>query len=197
MTAVLLDHASQGDLIYHGHVGHLLLSSIPHVLKVRVIADLEYRIQAAMKQVNLTREAALAHIRKVDEERSRWARLLYGADWEDQTQYHLVVNLGWLSVASASEAVIRLSEMAEFRPTLEGMAGYEDLRLSCRVWGALAKNPQTRNAGIQVTAHGGEIVVSGNVPSGKTLEVLPRIAGQVEGVRSVRCEAGMGTDWYW
>jgi len=40
VTAVLLDHARQGNLIYHGHVGHLLLSGISHVLRVRVIADM-------------------------------------------------------------------------------------------------------------------------------------------------------------
>jgi cytidylate kinase len=197
ITAVLLDHASQSNLVYHGHVGHLLLSSVPHVLRVRVIADMEYRIKAAMAQVNLKREAAVAHIRKVDEDRSRWARLLYGVDWEDQTQYHLIVNLGRLSVTSAYGAIARLAEMEEFQPTAEGMTQYDDLRLSCRVWGALAKDPETRSAGIHVTAHGGEVVVSGTVPSTKALDTIPRIAGKVEGVRAVRCDAGMGTDWYW
>jgi NAD(P)H-nitrite reductase large subunit len=27
--------------------------------------------------------------------------------------------------------------------------------------------------------------------------IIPKIAGEVEGVRKVRSEAGVGTDWYW
>jgi len=35
------------------------------------------------------------------------------------------------------------------------------------------------------------------VGSSKALESIPRIAAAVEGVKSLRCEAGLGTDWYW
>ncbi len=197
VTAVLLDHASQGNLVYHGNVGHLLLSGVPHVLRVRVVADMEYRIRAAMAQVNLSRDAAIAHIRRVDEERSRWARLLYGVDWEDPTQYHLTVNLGLVSAASACETIVRLAAMPEFVPTAEGQREYDDLRLSCRVWGSLARNPGTRSASLRVQAKSGEVVISGSVPSTQALELIPRVVSEVPGVQSIKVEAGMGTDWYW
>lgn len=196
-TAVLLEHASRGNLIYHGHVGHLLLAGLPHVLRVRVIADLEFRIQSAMRQANLKREEALAHIQRVDEERRRWARLLYGVDWEDPTQYSAILNLGKLSVESACETIVRLSELEEFKLTPAGWERFEDLRLSCRVWAALAKNPETRSAGIEVTAHHGDVVISGTVGSARAGELIPRIAQGIEGVKTVECKAGMGTDWYW
>ena len=69
------------------------------MLRVRVTADLEYRINAAMTQAGLSRDKAVAYIQRVDESRSRWARLLYGVDWTDPTQYHLTLNLGQISVA--------------------------------------------------------------------------------------------------
>jgi cytidylate kinase len=197
VTAVLLDHASQGHLLYHGHVGHLLLASVPHVLKVRVIADLEYRIKAAMNQLRLKRDEAIAHIQRVDEDRSRWARFLYGVDWEDPAQYTIVLNLRQLGEDSACETIARMSELPEFKPTAEGQKRFDDLRLGSRVWAAMAKNPEVRSAGIEVTADDGHIVVRGTVGSAKALEMIPRIAGAVEGVKSVRVEAGLGTDWYW
>jgi cytidylate kinase len=197
VTAALLDHASHGSLVYHGHVGHLLLSGISHVCRVRVIADLEYRIKAAMEHGGLTRDKALAYIRRVDEDRSRWAQLLYGMDWQDPTQYHLVVNLSLCSMDSASEAIVRLSQMEEFEPTAESWKRFEDLRLSCKVWAAVAKHPDTRSAGIQVEADDGAVVISGKVSSVKAMELVPRIASEVEGVKSIRCDAGVGTDWYW
>ncbi|MBM4029747.1 MAG: cytidylate kinase-like family protein, partial [Planctomycetes bacterium] len=66
VTAVLLRHAGQGSLVYHGHVGHLLLSELPQVVRVRVVADIEYRVQAAMQYANLSHDQALARIRRVD-----------------------------------------------------------------------------------------------------------------------------------
>ena len=197
LTAVLLDQARDGNLIYHGHVGHLLLAGVAHALRVRVVADLEYRVRAAMTQADLTREKAVAHIRQVDEERSRWARLLYGVEWHDPTQYHLTLNLGQVGVASACEVIVRMSEMQEFKPTAESRRHFEDLRLAARVWAALAKDPLTRSAGLQVVAQEGDVLITGSVGSAKAIDLIPRIASTVEGVKQVRSEAGQGADWYW
>jgi len=35
------------------------------------------------------------------------------------------------------------------------------------------------------------------VGSAAAVDLVPRIANEVEGVQTVRFEAGMGTDWYW
>lgn len=197
LTAVLLDRAEEGNLIYHGNVGHLLLSEIKHVLSIRVVADLEYRMQAAMSQAGFTRDKAIAHIRQVDEDRSRWARLLYGVEWQDPIQYHLTLNLGKVSASSACEVVVRMLEMEEFQPTDESQTQFENLRLGARVWAALAKNPFTRSAALQVVADDGDVVITGNAGSARALELIPEIAREVDGVKRVRSEAGLGADWYW
>lgn len=197
VTAVLLDHASRGSLLYHGHVAHLLLGSIPHVLRVRVIADMAFRIRAAMEQAGLTRDGAIAYIKNVDEERSRWARLLYGVDWEDPAQYSVVLNLAHMTMEGACETIVRMAELDDFKANEEGRKKLEDLQLSCRVWAALAKNPETRSAALEVTADDGEVLIQGSVGSTSAAELVPQIAEDVEGVRKVRSEAGMGTDLYW
>ena len=197
LTAVLLDQAHEGNLIYHGNVGHLLMAGVPHALKVRVIADMDYRIRAAMSQAGFTRDSAIAHIRQMDEERSRWARLLYGVEWHDPTQYHLTLNLGQISVSCACEVIVRMLEMDEFQPTAESRRRFDDLRLSAQVWAALARNPVTRSAALHVVAQDGDVVITGNAGSAKALDLIPQIAREVEGVAQVRSEAGLGADWYW
>ena len=197
VAAVLFDHASAGSLLYHGHVGHLLFAGISHVLKVRVIADMEHRIQLAMDHAKLKREEAIARIHRVDENRRRWARLLYSLDWEDPTQYSVILNVGQISVDGACDTIARMSELADFQLTAESQKRFEDLRLSSKVWATLAKDPVTRSAGIDVVADGGNVVITGSVGSSKALELIPRIASAVEGVKAVRCEVGMGSDWYW
>ncbi len=197
LTAVLLDQAREGNLIYHGNVGHLLVAGIPDALRVRVVADVEYRIQAAMQQASLTREKALAYIQQVDESRRRWARLLYDVDCGDATQYHLVLNLGQIRLDSAVTVITQLWEQPEFRPTEQSKRQFNDVHLGSQVWAALAKNPVTRSAGIHVEARDGHVTITGNAPSTQSLELIPKIAGEVKGVLGVQCEAGMGSDWYW
>ncbi len=87
LTAAIMDHAKDGDLVYHGYAGHLLLSGVPQVLRVRVIAGIESRIEMAIKQMNLSRNEAVEYIEKVDKERSRWTHFLYGLEWQDPVLY--------------------------------------------------------------------------------------------------------------
>jgi len=197
VTAVMLAHAKDGNLIYHGITGHLLLSGIPQVLRVRVIADMQYRIKAIMKDANLNQEKAIAHIQRVDKDRKQWARLLYGVEWEDPSLYDVILNLGKISAESAAETIKRMAEQKEFASTSENQKDLDNFSLSCRVWAALAKNPETRSAGIQVNASAGAVVISGTVNSVKALELVPQIAETVEGVKTLQCDFGVGTDWYW
>ena len=197
VTAALLDHAKDGNLIYNGNVGHLLLAGISHVLRVRVIAELNDRIAAAMDRRGLTRPQAENYIRKVDQDRARWAKLLYGIDWEDPHQYGAIFNLSQVMIDGAVETIVRMTELDAFRPTEESKKHYEDLLLGCRVWAALAKDPKTRSSGIDVTANDGDVKIVGSVRTAEAGELVPKIAKEVDGVKSVVCEAGQGTDWYW
>ena len=196
-TAVLLKKADGKDFIYHGYAGQLLLEGISHVLRVRVIADDEYRIKAAMELMKVGRDEAIAHIEKVDKERDKVVRFFYGLDWGDPALYDLVINLEKMSVESASDVIIHAAEQGDFQATDRSIKLLKDLTLSSRVWGALAKNRLTSNAAIKVSADNGNIKISGNAGSGKVVDAIPSVVAQVEGVKSVSNEVGMGGDWYW
>ena len=197
VTAAILDHAEDGNLVYHGIAGHLLLSTIPQVLRVRVIADMHYRVKATMDEANIKQEEAIAYIQRVDKQRSRWARLLYGVEWEDPSLYDLIINLGKVSEGTASTTIAGMAQQKEFEATPKNRKQLEDFSLGCRIWAALAKNPSTRSAGIEVTANGGEVVIGGKVGSTKALDLVQQIAEGVDGVKKVKCDFGVGTDWYW
>lgn len=197
VTAALLDHVRQGSLIYHGNVGHLLLAGVPHVLRVRVIAEMEQRIQAAMAQAKLNRDQAIAHIQRVDGERSRWAQVLYGVNWNDPGQYDVILNLERMATRSACETIARMAELMEFQPTPASRKRLEDLSLGSKVWAAMARNPLTRSAGLEVTADDGKVTITGNVGSTKAADAVAEVARNVSGVKALHSEVGMGSDWYW
>jgi cytidylate kinase len=197
VTAVLLDHVRQDSLIYHGNVGHLLLAGVPHVLRVRVIAGMDQRIQAAMEQAKLNREQAVAHIQRVDSERSKWAQVLYGVNWNDPGQYDVILNLERMTTRSACETIARMAKLEEYQPNTESRRRLENLSLSSKVWAAMAKNPLTRSASLEVTSDEGNVTIIGNVSSAKAAEAVAKVARAVAGVKTLHSEVGMGPDWHW
>ena len=51
----LLQHVLKDNVVYHGLAGHYFLQDIPHVLKVRIIADIEDRVEEEeMKRENIS-----------------------------------------------------------------------------------------------------------------------------------------------
>jgi cytidylate kinase len=197
LTAALLQRAQGGTLVYHGHAGHFLLSSISHVLRVRVIADMEYRIKAAMERMNLKRDEAIVYIDRVDKERIKWTRFLYGIEWGDPSQYDAVLNLERMTLEGASLAIASMAQLDDFRVTPQSQKAFEDLKVTSGVWAALVRDERTKAASVQVVANNGVVTITGKASAGKVVDAIPVVAGQVPGVKEVRNEVGIGSDWYW
>ena len=46
-------------MVYHGLAGHFYVRGVSHVLKVRIIADMQDRIQTVMDREKISHESAL------------------------------------------------------------------------------------------------------------------------------------------
>jgi cytidylate kinase len=193
IRAVLCKRAQEGNFIYHGHAGHHLLAGIRHLIRVRVVADLAYRIKAAMSQLNLTSRQAEAHIKKVDDERRKWTRFLYGVSWDDPANYDVVLNLEYLGIDGACAAVVRLTELEHFQPTAESRRALESLALQSFVLAALARDERTRDADFRVRAEDGVVTIQGLVKHPNMVEAVREVASGVEGAtKIVNQVAGFG-----
>jgi cytidylate kinase len=197
LTAALLKRAQGGNLVYHGHAGHFLLSGISHVLRIRVIADMEYRIKAAMERMNLKRDEAIVYIDRVDKERIKWTRFLYGIEWGDPSQYDGVLNLERMTIEGASQAIASIAQLDDFKVTPQSQKAFEDLNVISGVWAALVRDERTRTASVQVVASNGVVTITGKASAGKVVDAIPVVAGLVPGVKEVKNEVGIGSDWYW
>ena len=75
IQSALLERVKEGNIVYHGLAGHILLRGIPNVLKVRILAALETRIAAEMERERISdREEARSLIQLEDEERRKWTK---------------------------------------------------------------------------------------------------------------------------
>lgn len=186
--AALCERASKGELVYHGYVGHMLLTGISHVIRVRVIAGWEFRIEAAGRERRLGRKEAIDYITKVDTERARWMQFMYGVNWYDASLYDVVLNLEHMSLESACEVLTRVAQLPDFQPTAASMRAVEDLALSSRVRAALSMDARTRTNEVQVAAKDGVVTITGSAWFQQQVEVVRSVAGQVAGVKEVLCD---------
>jgi cytidylate kinase len=58
IRTAFLEHVQKDNVVYHGLAGRVFLSGISHVLKVRIIADLDDRIRAEMEREQLPHDKA-------------------------------------------------------------------------------------------------------------------------------------------
>jgi cytidylate kinase len=127
IKAAILNELAKGNIIYHGFVGHFFVSDIPHVLKVRIIADMAERIKYMMKRENVSKEDAVHLINKVDEERTKWSLKLYGIDTWDSRLYDLIINIGKVTIDHAVDLVCQTVKLKAFQPTTESQKLIEKL----------------------------------------------------------------------
>ena len=186
IQAAMCELAQQGKLVYHGQGGQQLLRGISHIMKVRLIAPLEYRIKVAIEREGLTsREAARQYLQQVDEERLRRMRYLFNVDWRDPALYDVVLNFEHMSLETAADVVVYLAQHPEYQPTAASQKALDDLTLRCRVQAAIAAHPTTSGIDVDVRADDGIVWVTGLIDSSELEYEIIRIAQTVSGVKEV------------
>ncbi len=173
IRAALLKYVQKDNVVYHGLAGHFLLQDIPHVLKVRIIADLEDRVAEEMRRENISAEEARYVLKKDDEERRHWALSLYGADTWDPQLYDLVVHIKTVSVDDAVNLILCAVKLPCFQTTPESQQNLDDQALAAQVQAALVEEFPSA----QVTAQGSKVFVSVKGPLTEEEEVTRRVSG--------------------
>ncbi len=185
IRAVLCEEVKGDNVVYHGHAGHLLLKGIPHVFKVKVIANMEFRIKAAMDRHHLGREEAIQFIKRVDDERVKWTRFLYGVDWNDPSLYDIVINLDHISLFGACEVVCHTAGLEEYKTMPASQKIMDDLVLSTHVRAIIAADESTADAEVEVEADDGIVTIWGRLQSMEDIDRINEIVRKVPGVKEV------------
>lgn len=198
IRAALCREVKYDNLVYHGHAGHLLLIGLPNVLKIRVIASMEFRIKGAMERRQLGRDQAIEFIKKIDEQRARWTKFLYHVDWTDPSLYDIIINLNRISISSACEIVSHAADLEEFKTTPQSQKAMEDLLLSTEVRAAIASSGASKgisDAGIEIESDEGIVTIGGTVGSIEDADKIREIARAVPGVKDLKSK--MQIQHYW
>ncbi len=133
IRAALLKHVQKDNVVYHGLFGHFFLQDIPHVLKVRIVGNLEARVADEVKREGISADKAREIILRDDEERRKWALYLYGADFWDATLYDLVIHLKTISVDDAVSLICHALELPGFQTTPQSQEAIDSLVEAARL----------------------------------------------------------------
>jgi len=181
----LLKHLQRDNVVYHGLAGHFILSDIPHILKVRITANMDDRVQEEMKRENISAEKALFILQKDDDERRRWGLQVHGTDTWDSRLYDLVLHIGNLSVNDAVEILEQTLQKPAFQTTPESKQIMVDMTKAAQIHSMLVD----LSPGIKVVVRE-EVAFISNV--GKELktdstlrDTMEKHVRNVEGITSV------------
>jgi len=114
-----LEYVQKDNIVYHGFAGHFFTKEIPNILKVRIIANLDYRIKVVMDRENISEEKARQLIYNIDVERRKWSMYLYGIDTNASELYDLVLHIDNLGVDDAIDFIYDVAKCPCFQTTPE------------------------------------------------------------------------------
>ena len=188
IQAALAEEVRTGKAIYHGMAGHLLLKGGHPILRTRIIAPMESRVEMIQDRLRYSRNDAIAYIKKVDEDRRKWTQFLYGVDWGDPALYDIVINLEYIDLEEACHIIASMVIERSFEFTPECQQRMDDLALGSRVRADLAINPSTADLELEVQAHEGAVSIKGKVPTIGQINEVKQVASASSGVISLNLD---------
>jgi len=190
IQSALACRVAKDNVVYHGLAGHLLLTGVPHVLKVRIIADMADRIKAETERKGISEEDARSVLQRDDQERRKWTKSLYGVDPWDSSLYDLVVHISKLTVADAVDFICQAATKEQFTTTESYRQKMGDLALACQVKAALI-DPFFD---VGVTSEYGNVLIYTKVSDrqiNKLKKKAREIGRELEGINNLEVHAGV------
>lgn len=187
--SVLARNVQKDNIVYHGMAGHLLLPEVPHILKVRINADLEERVTGEMKRRGTPRQVAEELIIKDDEERRKWTQSLYGVDPWDSTLYDLVLSVRRFTHTNAVDFICRAARLSQFQTTKKSQQKMDDLVLSTQIKAALIET----FPGIAVKSDYGNVMIYTKSDARlirRLQEAAENLKEEIEGIKSLEVHPG-------
>ena len=187
--SALTSNVQKDNVVYHGLAGNLLLKGVPHVLKVRIIADLADRVLSEMEHEGMPQQEAQTLILRDDEERRKWTQSLYGVDPYDSSLYDIVIHIDKFTVADAVDFISKAVGLKQFRTTRKSQQKMDDLALASQIKAALID----AYPGIAVTSDYGNVLIYTKAEDrlNRKLEEKARsLSEEIKGIKSLEVHPG-------
>ncbi|TFG36842.1 MAG: hypothetical protein E4H44_06215, partial [Candidatus Aminicenantes bacterium] len=160
LTKAICEMAREGNLIYCGRAGHLLLPGVSHKLRVGLTIPREIQIQRTAQNLNMPLDKAQAYIDQLDHDIEKWVRFAHRVDLWAPGQFDLVLSLEHMGMSNAASILCETASLTDFRPTPVSLRRVSDHHLTARARLRLAHDHRTAAADLQVQADNGVLTVT-------------------------------------
>jgi cytidylate kinase len=184
IRAALLEYLREDNMVYYGLAGHFFLKGVSHVLKVRIIADMEDRTRIVMDREKMSEKNALKTLKEYDEQRRKWSMYLYGIDTHDPSLYDLVIHIKKITADDAADIICHTVKRDSFQTTVASQKTIDNLALAAEVKAAAI----SISPGVEVYADEGKISIKTRVHEFDEMEIvshLRKAALEINGVKDV------------
>ena len=108
VTERVINEAVQHDhVVLVGRGAPAYLAERSDTLHVYIVAPRETRITRAMERLNVPRKEAEKTLDDIDRGRRDYVRQYYGREWDDPSNYDLVINTGKFDYEAAADVIVR------------------------------------------------------------------------------------------
>jgi len=182
----ILNHMIRDNIVYHGLAGHAFIPKVDHLLRVRIRAEMEDRVERECERENISKDEARYLLSKDDEERRKWSIHVTGRDPCDPSQYDIIFNASKIRVEDIVDSIATTLQKDYMQNTPQSQKKIEDLAKASEIKTSLIKEFPSVEA--QVEGETAIIRVQGSLEQEEYLkrsvrEQLPTIRG-IQDVRT-------------
>lgn len=178
--------------ILEGFTSLLVPEEVTHALKICLIADMGFRVKAAMEENFTSESEALKLIRRLDESRAAWVDMLFGLkDPWSASLYDIVIPTDKADQDSVKKLVRETLDKDVLKSGPRSISAADDFKLAAAVEVALVKEGHN----VAVKARKGKVTLTINknvLMLGRLEEELKTIAQGVPELKAVETKVGPG-----
>ena len=117
IESTMKEMAADGDVVFIGRGGHVILKDMPNVLRVGVVASFEDRVKTLMTREAIDRDNAIVTLEQRDQARKYFFKKYFDLEEPDNPDlFHFTINSSEISTNYAAEMVIQnLNSFADGR----------------------------------------------------------------------------------
>jgi len=187
LKTAVYSFARKGPCVIVGRGGQVLFQNVPGVLKVRVIASREQRLERIKQKFGCGDRQAKQIIDHSDHDRSGFHKMFFNIPWEKPNLYDLVINTGVLSVAAAA-ALIKGALHEIQKTSVEEESKLKDLCLAQEVITRILYTEKLSVRLLDVISTDGVVLLKGNAGTQAMIDSCKKMVEEMPGVKGVISE---------
>jgi cytidylate kinase len=183
---IILEAALKGNVVIYGRGGQDLLKDVSSVLRTRIIAPFEDRVERWAEREWLDPDRARYLVRKSDQQRAGFIKYYFDRDWEDSVHYDLTINTQRLSEETAVQIIcnsVKDENLVGIKANSKKILS--DLILRKRVEIAILSADNIDAYLLEISAEDGIVTLAGQVHSRSEKSAAEKHAREVAGVNDL------------